>query len=121
MTQKHVLICEDDTGILDVTSIVLEAKGYKVTALAESTDIMSIIKKECPDIILLDLWIAGKQGDEITRELKASADTKQIPIIIFSANKDTETIAKRAGADDFLTKPFDIDELEGMVDKYIPV
>ncbi|MDQ3099547.1 MAG: response regulator [bacterium] len=118
-TGKHVLICEDDSGILDVVSIVLESKGYFVTAMAESTNIISIIKDTCPDIILLDLWIAGKQGDEITRELKSSADTKDIPIIIFSANKDTAMIAQRAGADAFLAKPFEILDLENMVEKYI--
>lgn len=116
---KHILICEDDRGILDIASIVLEAKGYKVTALLNSDDLIKIVYDKKPDLILLDLWIAGKQGDVITKELKSSEATRNIPIIIFSANKDTEVIAQRAGADGFLAKPFDIDNLERMVDKYL--
>ena len=114
-----IFICDDDEGILDVTRIILEEKGYTVVAISDCTTLIKRAEKEQPNIILLDLWMPHKSGDEITRELKQNKLTQHIPVIILSANKDTKTIAPDAGADGFLCKPFDIDELESTVAKYI--
>jgi CheY-like chemotaxis protein len=64
-----------------------------------------------PDLLLLDIWMSGLDGREICKALKLQDHTKHIPIILVSANRDTEQIAHDAGADDFLNKPFDMDDL----------
>lgn len=115
---KKVLFCDDDEGIVDVVNIILEDKGYKVLALTNSSTIFQVIRKQKPDVILLDLWMPGLGGQDITRILKSQGDTKGIPVVIISANKDTHRIAKEVGADEFLTKPFDIDDLERVVEKH---
>ena len=61
-----------------------------------------------PDLLLLDIWMAGMNGGEICAHLKGEKTTRHLPIILFSANKDTETIAKTVGADGFILKPFDM-------------
>ena len=116
---KTVLICEDDEGIIDVTTIVLQEKGYKVIPLLDCQKVYEYVDTYKPDIILLDLWMPDINGEEVTRTLKSNDHTKHILIIIISANKDTEKIAKNAGADTFLCKPFDIEELEQTVERYL--
>jgi DNA-binding response OmpR family regulator len=116
---KTVLICDDDEGIVDVIKMVLEDKGYTVQISTHCDEIFKKVYYMKPQLILLDLWMPGVGGAHITRELKKTEKTKHIPIIIISASKDTEQTARNAGADDFLTKPFDIKNLEEKVAQYI--
>ena len=115
---KKVLICDDDDGIVEVATIVLEDVGYDVVSITSAEKIVELASEKKPDVILMDLWMPEVSGEEATKMLRAEKNTKDIPIIIVSANKDTEQIAIRAGANDFICKPFDIDELEGMVNKH---
>ncbi|MBP7967014.1 response regulator transcription factor [Candidatus Woesebacteria bacterium] len=118
MSEKSILICDDDEGIVDVASIILTDAGYKVFAITESQKVMLNAKKINPQLILLDLWMPNLSGEEVTKQLKQTPETSNIPIIIVSASRNTEDIAKRIGADYFLCKPFDMEELETVVKKY---
>ena len=120
MVQKHIIVCDDDEGIADVATIVLTEAGYFVTPLTKSSDIFQTIQEKRPHLILIDLWMPDMSGEEITRNLKENSDTKDIPIIIISANKNTSDVAEKAGANGFIDKPFDLDELERVVKKYLP-
>lgn len=117
--RPSILVCEDDEGILDVITIILSEKGYAVTPLARSEEIYRHIAKDRPDLIFLDLWMPGLSGEDITLALKKDTSTRDIPVIIISANKDTAKIAKRSGADAYLPKPFDIADLEQIVERFI--
>lgn len=119
MNNKRIFLCEDDEGIIDVITVVLEEKGYTVEVFDHTNTIFSQIKQSNPHLILMDLWMPEINGDELTRKLKAEQKTKHIPIIILSANRDTTKIAEDAGADAHLLKPFNIDELETIVEKHI--
>ena len=115
---KKVLICDDDAGIVDVAGIVLREAGYDVTTLTTSEKIFSVIKDIEPDIILIDLWMPNLSGEQIVMELKKKEKTKSIPVIIMSASRKTEDTALHTGAEGFICKPFDIEELEDIVRKY---
>lgn len=115
---KKILICDDDEGIVDVTRIVLTDAGYEVTCLTASDDIFQLVDTVQPDLILLDLWMPRISGEEITLKLKQDEHKCHIPIVIVSASRKTEYIARSIGADDFMSKPFDIEELETIVRKY---
>ena len=115
--KKTILICDDDEGILEVVKIVLEEKGYNVIPLSDPEKVHVTVKKVHPDLILLDLWMPILNGDTITKMIKEDKEIKHIPVIIISANKDTATIAGQIGANNFLPKPFNIDELEQIVEK----
>jgi two-component system, OmpR family, alkaline phosphatase synthesis response regulator PhoP len=116
---KTILVCDDDPGILDVTTLVLTEQGYNVVALPTSADIFKTIAQVMPDVVLLDLWMPEVSGEEITKKLKSKVKTRKIPVIIISASRDTEKIAKLAGANDFLCKPFNITELEEKVAQFV--
>lgn len=109
-----VLIADDDLAIIDALEILLESEGYAVATIA-SGDIVRETERLRPDLVLLDIRMSGQDGREICRRLKAGAATRGTPVIMFSANHDGATMAREVGADDFLAKPFDMDELLGKV------
>lgn len=115
---KCVLICDDDDGILDVAATVIESEGYKVIKVIDSTNIFEKIGEELPSLIFIDLWMPMLSGDQIVRKLKADNNYAQIPVIVISASPEGEVIAREAGAEGFLPKPFDIFDLVKLVDQY---
>lgn len=112
---KRVLILDDDLDILQICTIVLKKKGLEVQTLNNSNQVVSQVRDFQPDVILMDNWIPGPGGIEATRLLKLSPDTQDIPVIFFSANSNVTQLAREARADYFLQKPFDITELEAIV------
>lgn len=116
---KHILIIDDDPAILDVIKIILEDKGYRTTVLADSLNIFEFLDGNPPDLILLDIWMSGIDGVEITRKLKRSAKYAGIPVILISANTKGESIAKEVKANGYIAKPFEIDELLKTVEKHL--
>jgi len=113
--KKRVLILDDDLDILQICTIVLKKKGFDVLTLNNSNQVLEQVIAYQPDVILMDNWIPGPGGIESTRMLKMKPETQDIPVIFFSANSNVTQLAKEAQADYFLQKPFDISELEGIV------
>ena len=116
--RKTILIADDDPGIVDALAQFLEEVGYAVRTTVDTTTI-GALADGLPDLILLDIRMSGRDGSEICKRLKSVDATRAIPIIIFSASKDTERIARDAGADDFIAKPFDMDQLVEKIERYI--
>jgi DNA-binding response OmpR family regulator len=119
MNEKLILIVEDDLGIIDVLSIVLNVNNYKYIIVSQSNKAQKIIKERKPSLIIMDLWMPTLTGDALTNRLKQDTETMNIPIIIISASSNLKDIATKAGADDYLPKPFDIEDLEKIIKKYI--
>lgn len=108
--KTKVLIADDDPAINDALAMMLEDAGYEVVTTLDAETVRQI-SADYPDVVLLDIWMSGYNGGEICQELKKRHDTKNIPIIMISANRDAEAIAKKSGADAFLAKPFEMDDL----------
>ncbi|QEC74761.1 response regulator [Mucilaginibacter ginsenosidivorax] len=119
MTNKTILICDDDEGILDMLELVLEETGYRIIPVNNSLHIYEEIEKQHPDLILLDLWMPVLSGDQVLRTLRKNPDTKGLPVIVISASREGEKIANEAGANGFLAKPFDVDILVNRVQEMI--
>lgn len=117
-SQKKILVCDDDEGIVEVMRIILEDNGYQVKTLSNGKAIHKKTLEYCPDIIFLDIWMPGIDGREVTKLLKNDQQTAELPIVVISALNDTKKIAHEVGADDFLEKPFDMTDLLDMVEKY---
>lgn len=109
----HILIIEDDNIIRRVYHDVLQTGGYRVSMAASGEEALAYLQLITPDLILLDLGLPGIGGLEVTRRIKADRTKPFTPIIVLSASTDQSTSVSSldAGADDFLTKPVDIDEL----------
>ena len=113
MKRKRIMVIDDDEAILEVCKILLE-KDYDVETLTRGDKILKE-KNEFPDLILLDILLSGEDGIEIANKLKKAEKTKKIPIIIFSAHSQGEKVAKAAGVNLFLQKPFEIETLLTLV------
>ncbi|UEG51930.1 response regulator [Mucilaginibacter daejeonensis] len=120
MIKKRILICDDDQDILDLTSLILE-DDYEVATEVDSTRLIRQAEAFKPDLILLDMWMPKITGDQLVRFLKKLPNLQHIPVVIFSASSDGNQKAMEAGANGFLAKPFDIDELIRIVSEYCPM
>lgn len=107
---KKILVADDDPAICDAVSMILQEEGYLVDTTVDGETIYKM-EAEFPDLLLLDIWMSGQDGREICKYLKKKELTSQIPIIMVSASRDIEKSAREAGADDFLEKPFKMDDL----------
>jgi two-component system cell cycle response regulator DivK len=115
--QKRILIFDDDIDILSICSYILEEDGWHVQTSTNCNNIVEKVREIKPDVILMDNWIPNTGGIIATQTLKSDDELKQIPVIYFSANNDIQSLAKQAGADTFLAKPFDITDLENIINR----
>ncbi|MDB5109903.1 MAG: response regulator receiver protein [Mucilaginibacter sp.] len=111
------MIADDDPGIVDAIEILLEFEGYQVTSTVNGATVLDM-KEELPDLLLLDIWMSGEDGRDICKKLKQEDITKNIPVIMISASRDIKASAIAAGADDFLAKPFEMNDLLNKIKKF---
>src|SRR4051794_10942099 len=107
---KRIMVADDDAAILDATTMMLEMEGYEVISTLDGRKVVEMTN-QLPDLLLLDIWMSGIDGKEICKQLKQQDSTKHIPIIMVSATQDVQKVALHSGANDFIAKPFDMEEL----------
>lgn len=117
MLKKRVYVADDDPAILEIIAMILEDEGFEVETSVDGKSLQDGLIT-APDLVLLDIRMSGSDGGEICRTLKSKANTRNIPVILVSANKDINTIATDCLANDFLPKPFEIDDLITLTRKY---
>lgn len=114
---NNIMIFDDDKDILEICSIILKVKGYKVFTNTSCEDVIQKIVACQPKVVLMDNKIPETGGITATRLIKQTESTKNIPVIFFSANTNIAQLSKEAQADHFLQKPFDLTELENLIGK----
>ena len=107
---KKITIADDDRGIVDFLTILLEFEGYEVSSTSNGNLLLNMTDG-LPDLLLLDIWMSGVDGRDICKLLKQTTQSSHMPIIMISASKDIEQSAMDAGANAFLAKPFEMQEL----------
>lgn len=117
-TSNDVLILDDDPEIVEALSLMLEDAGYLVRTL-RSDDTLESLQENVPGVLLLDVWLSGRDGRDICKYLKSQSATYRLPIILISANNNIHRLAGEAGADDSLAKPFSLQEVVAKVSKYL--
>jgi DNA-binding response OmpR family regulator len=116
---KKIVIFDDDEDILSICSFILEEQGWKVYGYTDCNKITEKISSILPDIIIMDNWIPDDGGIIATQTLKKNSSLKDIPVIYFSANSDIEQLASHAGAETYLAKPFDLEDLETVINSVL--
>lgn len=107
--KKKILLIDDDPSILHAVQLLLEMEGYTVIAQSDADHIFSTIYSNKPDLIILDLFLPGIHGDKICNQLRDNPQTKNLPIILFSANNSLAKVMKECRANAFIAKPFDME------------
>lgn len=116
----RILIIDDDKDLLMIVKSFLQKKGFEVYAFTDWDNASEIIKTCEPQVILLDVFLSGLDGLEVCKRLKSSTYTRHIPIIIFSAYpRVAETAIYEFGADDFIAKPFEVNDLVKKIHKIL--
>src|SRR5882757_411259 len=116
---RKIVIFDDDEDILSICSFILEEQGWEVHTYADCNNIIEKVSSIGPQIILMDNWIPDDGGIIATQKLKNNDELKHIPVIYFSANSDIEILANHAGAETYLAKPFDLEELERVINSVL--
>lgn len=106
-----ILVVDDDTDILSVMEILLTMKGFEVQVTSKGENTFPKIESFKPDLILLDVLISGHDGRVICKKLKSNTETSHIPVIMFSAHPGAAASIAEYGANDFIAKPFDVNNL----------
>lgn len=119
MMSRKVLIADDDPDILEAMRLILEIGQYDVTVVEDGKTIIGQMKKLKPQLVLLDIWMSGVNGLDIYKEIKKDKDIGKIPVILVSASKGIKTDAQEVGANDFLAKPFEMQDLLEKIKKNI--
>jgi DNA-binding response OmpR family regulator len=108
----RILIVDDDKDLLEVVKTLLDRKGFEVAIHSDIENLTDIVRGFKPQLVLLDVFLNGVDGLEVCRRLKLSPYFRNIPVVIFSSYpRIGETAIYEFGADDFIAKPFEINEL----------
>jgi CheY-like chemotaxis protein len=112
-----VLVLDDDPDIGTMIRAMLKLRGYDVTVTENAAGMFSCLSQGPVHLILSDMLLSGDDGTDICSKLKADPATSDIPVIMFSAHPNARELCLKAGADAFIGKPFDIQELYATVDE----
>lgn len=108
---KKILVVDDDEAILEAVQASLEFDDYIVHTATDGAMAIKKAVSENPDMIILDVLLSGDDGRDVARTLKSDRSTDSIPILMVSAHPNVQQTVLDAGADDFLSKPFDVNDL----------
>ena len=104
---SRLLVVDDDRAIREIMQVALAEEGYIVDTANDAIEADEVIRQNAPDLLILDVMMPGKDGFELTREIRR---TSNLPIILLTAKTDTidVVVGLESGADDYLTKPFEM-------------
>ncbi len=121
MSQKKILVVDDEVDLVETIRFPLEMEGFNVLVSYNGEDALNQARKEKPDLILLDLMLPKLDGYKVCRLLKFDERYKDIPILMLTAKtqEKDKLLGKETGANEYITKPFDIDDLMKKVKAYL--
>ncbi len=117
MLQQRILVVDDDREVVRLMRAYLEQAGYEVLVAHDGDTALHVLRRDRPDLVLLDLMLPGKDGWEVTRLARADATLAGIPIIILTARVEDvdKIVGLEMGADDYVTKPYNPREVVARV------
>lgn len=118
---KNILIIEDVEDHLEIVKLILEQHGYNILVATTGLEGLNCARSNSPDLVILDVVLPEMNGYEVCKEIKNGADTRSIPVIMLSVRSNPEDIetAYKAGANKYITKPFNLEDLIKEVKKHL--
>lgn len=111
---RKILLVDDAPAIVQAVSHILRVMGYEVIT-ADGTKVIQIMTEQCPDLLLLDIWMSGSDGRDICKQIKEHEVLCLTPVLLFSAHQDVAKIAEEVGADGHILKPFRMRDLLAII------
>ncbi|MGM9475545.1 response regulator transcription factor [Pedobacter sp. GSP4] len=108
--RKRICVLEDDNDIREIIEFLLRSEHYQVCSYATIASFMSEAPGKYADAFVLDVMLPDGSGMEVCRMLKENTETRSVPVLMMSANYTAVQVAEHCGAQDFIKKPFDIDD-----------
>lgn len=115
----RILVIDDDPDISMMLRLMLEYKGYTVQTADRPEETRNILRDNPADLIIMDMLLSGINGTDICAALKKDEATKKIPLMMISAHPNAREICLQAGADDFISKPFDMQDILTRISRLI--
>ena len=113
-----ILVCDDDPSLRELVRAVLGGR-YRFIEAADGTEALELAREERPSLIVLDVMLPGLSGIEVLEELRSTDSLKDIPVVVITAWSHAEIEVQVAGADRFVSKPFDPDQLSAAVEELL--
>jgi DNA-binding response OmpR family regulator len=115
----RVLVVDDDPQVVRLLRVNLELEGYDVVSAADGTQALEAVASQRPDLVVCDVMMPGMDGTEVVRRLRRENET--LPVVMLSAKAMRSDMERglEAGADEYVTKPFDPTELIEVVDRLL--
>jgi CheY-like chemotaxis protein len=113
-----ILVVEDDPQVARLIALVLQRNGHDSHVVADGESALDKARITKPSMIFADLTIKGMGGETLCSTLKSLPETRDIPYVIVSGDRDIAEKARVCGADDYMGKPFEFDDLIRLVNKY---
>ena len=114
-----ILIIDDDSGIGEMLQMLLEMEGHDVSVSENANEAEKLIKEKNVDLVILDMLISGVNGTEVCAKIRADKEIAKTPILMMSALHDAGPKCKSAGANDFIAKPFEIEDLKMKIEEVL--
>jgi CheY-like chemotaxis protein len=118
MPSKRILICDDEVTLRLLVRVVLE-DDYEFSEASNATEALELARRDKPDLVILDIMLAGRNGLDLLEELRRDPRLRAVPMIVVTASPEREDAALAAGADRFFMKPFEPDELKSTVEELL--
>jgi CheY-like chemotaxis protein len=120
MHEPTILVCDDDDGLRELMKVTL-APDYRIVEAVDGEQALAALASDRPDVVLLDVMLPGYSGLQVLEAMRGDEALRSVPVIVVSAWQapDDQEAARRAGADAFLGKPFELEDLTGCVAKLL--
>jgi len=115
----RILVIDDDADIGIMIKMMLEYKGYSVSVAVRADQAEEMIGDESFDLLIMDMLLSGTNGIDLCRDLKKNGMTAHLPVIMISAHPNAKEICMQAGADEFISKPFDMQEILSKIQQLV--
>jgi CheY-like chemotaxis protein len=113
-----ILVCDDDPSLRELVRAVL-GSGYRFVEAADGSEALEIVRELPPDLIVLDVMLPGLSGIEVLEAIRADEELRDLKVVVITAWSHAEMEAQVAGADRFVSKPFDPDDLSRAVEELL--
>ena len=121
MKQVRILVVDDDPDISMMLKLMLEYKGYAVHLLEKAENTISALEEDDFSVVIIDMLLSGISGTDICTAIRQNYKTADCPVLMISAHPNAKKICLEAGADDFIAKPFDMNDILSKISNLVKV